>query len=349
MKLTRRHALMASAATAALVLTGCSAGASSNPGAESSAPAEASGPITIEHIYGETTIEQVPDRIATISWVNADTLLALGTVPVGMDADSWGQNANNSTDWKDAKLAELGAEIGSENAPVQYSIADGIDYEAIAESDPEVIFAAYSGLQPDEYEKLSKIAPTVGPLEPNYTTSWQQGTEAAGELLGKSDEADALIERIEGDLEAQAEKYPAFKDATFIAGDLSQPGTISLYAGEDNRPRFLSALGMTQAEVVTQNTPKDSFYFEWSPEKASELKSDVFFASVASGSTIDKALQSNPLFAQIPSASTGGLVAVDSDQAVLSVSAASPLSLDWAIDNVVPTLAEAAEKAVAAR
>jgi len=346
MKLTRRHTLMAAAAATALALTGCASGGGSQEPAQST---EASGPITIEHIYGETEFDKVPEHIATISWVNADTLLALDTVPVGMDSDIWGQNANNSTDWKDAKLQELGAAIGSEKAPAQYSVADGIDFDAIAQSKPDAIFAAYSGLTQEQYDKLSKIAPTVGPLEANYLSSWQQTTEAAGKLLGKSDEAAKLIGDIEGQLAEQAEKHPVFKDTTFIAGDLSQPKTISLYAAEDNRPRFLSALGMTQAEVVTKNTPKGSFYFEWSPERASELESDIFFASVATGATVDDALKSNPLFKQIPSAKTGGLVAMDNDQAVLSVSSASPLSLSWAIDNVVPKLAEAADKAVAAK
>lgn len=349
MKLARRHTLIAAAAATALALTGCGSGGGSQAEDTQGSASPSAEAITIEHIYGETTIEAVPQRVATISWVNADALLALGTVPVGMDTDVWGQNANNSTDWKDAKLAELGAEIGSDKAPAQYSVADGIDYEAIAESDPEVIFAAYSGLKQEEYEKLSKIAPTVGPLEANYLTSWQQSTEAAGELLGKSDEAAALISELEGELAGQAEQHPVFEDTTFIAGDLSQPKTISLYAGQDNRPRFLSALGMSQAEVVTQNTPEGSFYFEWSPERAGELESDIFFASVASGADVAGALESNALFGQIPAASTGGLMALDSDQAVLSVSAASPLSLSWAIEHVVPKLAEAAESAAAAR
>lgn len=343
MKFTSRYTLLAAAAATALALTSC--GSST----EQAGQEESAAQISIEHIYGSTPIEEVPEKVATISWVNADVLLALGTVPVGMDIDTWGQNANNSTDWKDARLKELGAEIGSENAPAQYSVTDGIDYEAIAESDPDVIFAAYSGLKQDEYEKLSKIAPTVGPLEANYLTSWQQSTEAAGELLGKSTEASALIDEVEGQLSAQAEKYPVFKDSSFIAADLSQPSTISIYAGEDNRPRFLSALGMSQAAVVSENTEEGSFYFEWSPERANELEADVVFASVASGAGIADALASNPLFGQIPAAETGGLVAVDSDQAVLSVSAASPLSMSWAIENVVPILAEAAQQAAEAK
>ena len=85
--------------------------------------------------------------------------------------DVWGNNAKNSTDWKDAKLEELGAPIGSEKAPVQYSEADGVNFTAIAETQPDLIVAGYSGLTKDEYEKLSKIAPVIGPVAPNYTAA----------------------------------------------------------------------------------------------------------------------------------------------------------------------------------
>ncbi|MDR1065426.1 MAG: iron-siderophore ABC transporter substrate-binding protein, partial [Oscillospiraceae bacterium] len=40
-------------------------------------------PIIISHAFGETVIEKKPERIATISWANQDTPLALGVVPVG--------------------------------------------------------------------------------------------------------------------------------------------------------------------------------------------------------------------------------------------------------------------------
>ena len=183
MKNSRRAGIFAaSSVILALGLTAC--GASSNsadPSADTSAKAaEDFTPVTIENIYGETTIEEVPERIATISWVNADTLLALDTVPVGMDTDTYGMNENNSTAWKDAALQEQGAAIGSENAPVQYKVGDDIDYTGIAASKPDVIFAPYSGLKKEQYEKLQEIAPVVGPIEPNYLTSWEQAAEAAG-------------------------------------------------------------------------------------------------------------------------------------------------------------------------
>ena len=38
---------------------------------------------------------------------------------------------------------------------------DGIDFEAVADTQPDVILASYSGLTQEEYDTLSKIAPVV--------------------------------------------------------------------------------------------------------------------------------------------------------------------------------------------
>ena len=343
MEFSRRTGLFAAAAAAiALSLTACG---SATPEAASSSPAsvETAFPVTVEHIYGTTEITKKPERVATVSWVNADAVLALGVVPVGMDTDVWGNNDKNSTDWKDAKLEELGAPIGSEKAPVQYSGADGVNFTAIAETQPDLIVAGYSGLTKDEYDKLSKIAPVIGPVAPNYTASWQSVTTAVGKALGKDSEAKSLIAGLEDKVAAAAEANPVFKETTFIAGNLDPTKNgISLYASGDNRPRFLSALGMTQAKVVDENAKDGVFYFPWSAERANELDSDIFFTAIAPGSA-DSVITDNKLFAQIPAVAKGGLVTMDNDADVLSVSATSPLSIQWAIDKVVPKLAAGAE------
>ncbi|GAB3621895.1 ABC transporter substrate-binding protein [Glutamicibacter endophyticus] len=347
MKFSRRSALLAAATAAALTLTACGGTASGEPSASGSPDSAA---VSITHSYGTTTFEQAPERVATISWVNADTLLALGTVPVGMDKDTWGNNDNGSTDWKDEKLEELGAGIGSENAPVQFDATDGINYTQIAEAKPDAIFAAYSGLTKEEYDKLSKIAPVVGPIEPNYTTSWQDATEAAGKMLHKQDEAKTLVDSVNQQIADAASKYPIFKDTTFIAGNLEPAaGGINIYATGDTRPRFLSQLGMTQAEVVDKNAKEGEFYYNFAAERASELEADIFFTWVPAGSTAQDVIAENKLFGQIPAAKTGGFVALDSDMELLSISAASALSLPWVLDKVVPRLGDAANKVAEAK
>ncbi|MDN5600548.1 MAG: ABC transporter substrate-binding protein [Brachybacterium sp.] len=336
-----RRALVALSVLAVPALASCSGGdadAARDEGAEGGFHA------TITHLYGETVLEKKPTKIATVSWVNADTVLALGLVPAGMPTVTWGGNANGSTDWIDAKLEELGAGWDTEAAPVTYDESDGINVDEIAAVLPDLIIAAYSGLTEEEYTQLSKIAPTIGPLAPNYTAAWEDVLSAVGDATGLSEHAATLTEQISGDLAAVGEENPAVAGATFIAGTLGlADNTISLYVGEDTRARFFTALGMTQAEVVTESTSdSETFFIEWSAERADELASDLFYSWAAPGTTVED-FQANELFAQIPAVAEGGVVLTDDDHLTLSISAANALSLPWALEHFVPTVVETAQ------
>jgi iron complex transport system substrate-binding protein len=338
----------AAAAAVLLSLTACStgpAGGSSDGG--TAAASDDAFPVTIEHAYGETVIEEQPERVATVSWVNDDVSLALGVVPVGMPKVEWGGNENGSTAWKDAKLEELGAEIGSDKAPKQYSEADGIAFDEIAALSPDVILAAYSGLTQEDYDTLSKIAPVVAFPEVAYGTDWQTSTEMIGKALGKSAEAEELIAGTEATIEEKAAEYPQLAGKTFIYGNLEPAASdgVNIYTANDNRPKFLSSIGMKQADVVTEATgDSKEFFIPWSAEKANELESDIFVTWVPDAKTKQQVLD-DPLLGQIPAVDKGALVA-DSDNALtLSISAASPLSLPWALDTFLPMLAEGADAA----
>src|SRR5690606_11042198 len=47
-------------------------------------PAAGAFPVTIEHEFGETTIEQAPERVVAAGFNEVDFLLAFGVVPVGV-------------------------------------------------------------------------------------------------------------------------------------------------------------------------------------------------------------------------------------------------------------------------
>ncbi|MGY5765512.1 ABC transporter substrate-binding protein [Brachybacterium sp. DNPG3] len=347
MKLTRRSLVLSALAAPALAAcSGESASTSSSSSAASDGGSADAGafPVTITHIYGDTEVTEEPTRIVTVSWVNGDSVLALDIVPVGLPTVEWGGNANASTDWIDAKLEELGAGWGSENAPATYSEADGVNLDEIAALTPDLIIAAYSGLTEEEYTQLSKIAKTIGPLAANYTAGWEDVLTAVGQATGRSEKAQQVIDAVSADLAAVGEENPAVAESTFIAGTLGlSDNSISLYTGGDTRPRFFTALGMTQADVITENTEsEDTFYMEWSAERADELVSDVFYTWASAGDTVAD-FQANDLFAQIPAVASGGLVLTDDDHLTLAVSAANALSLPWAIENFVPSVIAAAE------
>ncbi len=340
------------AAVLVLPLAACSTG--TTDGATPAAPAGTGAsagpdafPVTIEHVFGSTTIEKAPTRVATVSWVNADVALALGVVPVGMAKDEWGNNANGSTPWKDAALKRLGAPIGSDTAPTQYSEADGINYTAVAKTSPDVILAAYSGLTKAEYTKLSKIAPVVAYPEIAYGTSWQDSTEMIGEALGREDAAEALVDKTEKTIDDEVAAYPQLEDKTFIYGNLEPASAdgVNVYTQADNRPRFLDEVGMEQAPVVEQNTKDDkAFFIPWSAERADELEADVFVTWVPDKKTVAQ-IEKDPLLGQIPAVRRGSWVADSDNTLTLSVSASSPLSLPWALDRFLPMLGAAADKA----
>lgn len=346
MKFSRR-ALIALPLLSVPALASC--GGSEGEGGGSSAAGAGSAdagafPATVEHLYGMTEIAAEPVRIATVSWVNGDSALALGIVPVGMPLVEWGGNANSSTDWIDAALEELGAPWGSDAAPTTYSENDGVNFDEIAALTPDLIIAAYSGLTQDDYDQLTRIAPTIGPVAANYTASWQETLTAIGTATGRTEAADKVIEDVTAQLTAVGEENPQVKESTFIAGTLGlSDDSINLYTAGDTRPRFFTALGMTQAEVVTENTEDDgAFTFTWSAERADELDGDIFYTWGAAGDTVES-FQENALFAQIPSVASGALVITSDDHLTLSISAASALSLPWAIENVVPSVLDAVQ------
>lgn len=345
-----RTPLLAVATLAALLalVAGCSTGAvggTGNGGGATGVERTGEFPRTVTHAYGTTEIPAAPERVATISWVNADVSLALGVVPVGMPRSSFGANAAGSSDWFDAELAEVGGE-----APELYSETDGINTEAIAALEPDLILGAYSGMTREEYDALSRIAPTVAMPEgaAPFGTAWQDSTRLIGEALGRAEQAESVIADVEGRIEQVAEENPGLRGTSFVFGTVDPAAAEKIYAytGVDNRPRFLEQLGMVQSPAVAEASSgaPDQFSVTWSPERADELSSDVLVTYAASPD-VRAAIEGDPLLGRIPAVEAGRMVVQTDEQEVLSLSAASPLSLPWALEHVVPEIVAAAGKA----
>ena len=332
-------------AAAALTLSACSTGPASSVSDATSSSSSTAFPVTLKHVYGETIIEKQPTRVATVSWVNDDVAIALGVVPVGVPKNEWGGNAKGSTPWKDAALEKLGAGFGTAKAPVQYSEADGVNFTEIAKLSPDVILAAYSGLTEEDYKKLSEIAPVVAHPDVAYGTSWQDATTTIGKALGKEAEAAALVSDTQDAVKDKVAQYPQIQGKSFIYGNLepAKGDGVNVYTANDNRPRFLTEIGMTLASAVADKSKgSKEFYIPWSAEKANELDSDIFVTWVPDASTTD-AIKADPLLGQIPAIKAGALVADSDNTLTLSISASSPLSLPWSLDTFLPQLAAAAD------
>lgn len=341
-----RFPVPAAAATlvGALLLAGCSTGpADETEAVDGGAGSADSGafPVTIEHAYGETTIDAEPTRVVTVGWSDADFVVDLGVVPVGVPLISWGGNGEGSTDWFDEALAEIDGET-----PTQYDDADGVPVDEIAALEPDLILGTNSGLTKAEYTKLSRLADVVAYPDQAWGTPWHSSLEMIGQALGRSDRAAELQQETEAAIEAAREDHPELAGKSAAWGWVSPTdlSTFGLYLSLDNRPRMLEELGMETAEIVTElSEDSTSFSASVSAERAEDIDADVLVYYPEGVS--EQKLLSHPLLSRIPALERGSYVAADDDATVLPLSSPTTLSLPVALETFVPDLAAAAAKA----
>lgn len=302
---------------------------------------DAQYPIVIEHALGTTIIEQKPERVATVAWANHEVPLALGVVPVGFAAAGFGDpDGDGLLPWVEARLEELSAE-----APVLFDEGDGIDFEAVAASEPDVILAAYSGLSAADYETLSMIAPVVAYPESPWATDWRAMIRVNAAGMGMASEGEALIGRLEAQIGNVVASHPelAGKAAMFITHlDASDLSVVRFYSDNDTRVKFFADLGLTSPQSVREATTAGQFAGEVSAELIDRFD-DVDIFVTYGDENLRQRLQSDPLAQQMPAIAKGALVMLGND-AVGTGANPTPLSIPWVLDDYVTLLANAARK-----
>lgn len=325
--------LCAAATAVALTLTGCAPAATDAP---TDAAATGSFPVTIDHAFGETTLEAQPTRVATWGWGSADNAIALGVVPVAMPAQSYGGDDDGVLPWIGEALTEMGAEL-----PIMLPASEEPPYEDIAAAAPDVILAAYSGITEDQYDLLSQIAPVVAyPGEP-WGTDWRDLIEITGTALGKSAEAETVLADIDTELAEQAAAHPEFAGKT-IAMTADTTDTFYVYTPADPRVAFTLDLGFENAPSVTDlATDPAAFSYTLSYEELDKLTSDVLVNFGTTQQMADAFLTAG--YAQVLPQVTSGAVASPVGAAfTASVSPPNALSLLWGLDDYVALLSDAA-------
>lgn len=307
------------------------------PGAAQATPSAEAFPVTLAHVYGETTFEAVPARIVTISWINQDAVIALGTIPVGMPFVAWGGDGEGFLPWTRAA-------IGDAPLPVLYDDAAGLPFERIVELQPDAIIGVYSGMTQDEYDTLSRIAPTVAYPKTPFGTPWEETTRVIGQILGKSAEAETLVATTTQRVRDAGAAYPQLQGKTFAFGSPSESG-LYIYTPVDARVRLLGLLGMEPSRFVASlpvGDDQSAFFADISAERLGEIDADILILWFATQEAAD-ALADLPTIQGVRAWANGAYVPIVGETDVMAVSAPSPLSIPYIIDAYAPKLAVAAE------
>jgi iron complex transport system substrate-binding protein len=327
-------------ASAVLVLAGCGgAGSVAETGAEAGAsPSTAAFPVTVEHRYGSTTIPARPKRVAVVGLMEQDALLALGVVPVA--ATEWfGEHRGAIWPWARDELGDVAD-------PEVLSFADGIQFEKVAAVRPDLIVGMYSALTSEDYETLSKIAPTIA--QPKGTTidwaaSWQEITTTVGAAVGQAARADKLV----ADLDALVAKYaaenPQFAGKTALMATPYQG--FYVYGAQDPRGLLLQSLGFVMPAGLDKVSGKE-FGGNLSKERTDLLDVDALVWLLDTYDVDRKKIDSNPLYSALEVSKQGRdiFVAGDKEEAYYgATSFISVLSLPMLLAGLVPQLAAAVD------
>ncbi|MBC3981573.1 iron-siderophore ABC transporter substrate-binding protein [Streptomyces sp. AC536] len=364
MRSIRLRLFTAAAATAALLTVAACGGSSSDgddakaddtkgsasAGADGSASsdgpvADGTFPITIKHALGKTTIKKKPERVATVNWANHEVPLALGVVPVGMaKADFGDDDGDGVLPWVEKKLDELGAKT-----PVLFDENDGIDFEAVADTQPDVILATYSGMTKQDYETLSEIAPVVVYPDAPWATPWREIIRSNSKAIGLAGKGEAMIKDLEGEIARTVAKYPQLKGKSAMFMTHIDPGDVSevgFYTANDTRTLFFEDLGLKiPGSVAKASKGTDKFALTRSAEQIDEFNDvDIVTGYGDDKGTLARTLRKDPLVSKLPAIKRDSMYLLPGTSPLATAANPTPLSISWVLEDYVAALAKAADK-----
>jgi iron complex transport system substrate-binding protein len=279
-------------------------------------------PVTIAHMYGETTIGKQPERVVSLGYAGVDNILALGVKPVAV-REWYGDYPYSVWPWGQAALGDATPEV----------LKGELNIEQIAALKPDLILGVSSGITKEQYELLSQIAPTIAPDAQygDYGTPWEVDVRTDGKALGKSAEAEAAIKLIEDRFADIRAAHPDWLGKSAVVA-FQYEGAPGAYRSIDIRARMLKSLGFETPAAVDAAGKPDDFYVSLSSEDLSPLDADVviWFDEFTDPLSL-------PLRPTMRAYKEGREIFVD-NMISGAFSFSSLLSIDYALDKLVPLI-----------
>lgn len=242
----------------------------------------AAGTRTIEGVFGPSCIPDVPQRIIALNEGVMANLLALGVTPIAVS-----DYANRDYT---GYLGDTTATVASVGTP------DGPNFEAMLALKPDLILGMADDVDEQTRPLLEQIAPLA--VSPGASADWRGSFRFAGEAVGKSDEAAALLERTEARLAEFRSAYAARGGAETIAIIRSRADSFNIY----NREAFIAELskeaGLRMPASFDELEPWNSL----SLENITLLTSDRLFVMARNEREAGafRELSASPLWQTIP-------------------------------------------------
>lgn len=213
-----------------------------------------------------------------------------------------------------------------------------INYEAVASIDPDLIVFANSGMDGTVYGRLSAIAPTVAlPLGASpWAATPQELVSVIAQALGREADGAALNAELDEYLAMQNADYPVFEGKTLSYLDIYQH-TIFAYPADNIVTNILLSAGFEASQAIA-SLPEGASYLDVSEERLLAFDADVLVV-YAYGRSLEQLADELPTFARLESVRDGRVFLIDD----MALATSSPLSIPYALDRLLPRIAEALE------
>ena len=297
--------------------------------AGSVSPDEGAFPVTFDTKFGETVIESKPERVVSVGYTEGDLILALGVTPVAI-RDWYGDQPNGLWPWAAATPAAQAGDI-------DVLPSAEINFEQVAALDPDVIFAIGSGIEQEQFDALSEIAPVVAQSDEynDFGTPWDVTQVMIGKALGLEAEAQALVDDVNGQIEAVVAAHPDWQGQSGSVATISSDGTSGAFTDGDNRGHLLTQLGFVIPDEITA-AANGTFYAALSAEQIELLDTDLLLYT--SYPTSDRpAVDALPLFQGLDVVADGRTVFLD-DATGGAMAFSGTLGIPYALDLLVPQI-----------
>lgn len=324
--------LLAALGAAACGSDGAGGAVAAEADPDATASADDVFPVTVDHKYGSTTVDERPERVVSVGFTDQDSLLSLGVVPVGI-RDWYGDQPYAVWPWAQEALGDAEPEVLS---------ASELNFEAIAALRPDLIVGVSSGMTDVEYETLSGIAPTITQTDEyvDYGVPWQEMHRTIGAVVGEAALAEEQIGELEGRFAQIAEDHPDWQGQEVAVSYALSESSVGAYASSDTRSRLLTALGFVIPEEF-DDLAGDRFYSEFSFEELSRLDRDLIVWIGADDETIER-IRTHPLHDGLEAAVDGREIFWTPEQGA-AAGFSSPLSLPYLLDSFVPQIEAAVD------
>jgi iron complex transport system substrate-binding protein len=324
MDVTRRSFFGITSAAGLVVLTARSA--------QLAGAAPVSGPVTINHAFGQTTIPAPPKRVVSAGFTEQDDLLAVGVVPIAT-TKWWGDEPFEVWPWAQPKLGAA--------QPTVLSIYsdEGFEYDRIAALNPDLIVATNAGVDQDSYSRLSAIAPTIPQSvgQPPFFEPWQVQANTIGQAVFKAGEMASMVSAAERRIADVRRANPQFagKTVQLLQGTFWENGAWATLPGW--RTDFLTNMGLIVPDTLRAYTVDDHRAFIPRDQVAAAL-ADVDILLWTTQSPEDQAgLLAEPSVQQLNANDPNRSVFTGRNLSA-AIAFSSPLSLPVVADQLPPLL-----------